>query len=99
MFDYPAFICYLLTAVRRNITQTGHSLWSIRLEERLDSFFQNCHVIMSEGDQWAVNQVADASLTLRSGTAGKPVSVAQKAVRRFATKGFGKTKSIAALKD
>lgn len=56
-------------------------------------------LIMSEGDQWVVNQVTDVSLALRSGTAGKPVSVAQRAVRRFATKELGKAKSIAALED
>lgn len=56
-------------------------------------------LVMSEGEQWIVNQLSDVALALRSGTAGQPVMTTQKAVRRFATRELGKAKGIAALED
>lgn len=61
------------------------------------SFLQT--LIMSEGDNWVVNQVIGVGLALRSGPEGKPVSEAENAVRNFATKELGKAKVIATLED
>ncbi|EIM88281.1 uncharacterized protein STEHIDRAFT_110059 [Stereum hirsutum FP-91666 SS1] len=87
----------LLKSLRISLKQAIDFGLYVEQSDLIASFMQT--LIMSEGDQWVVNQVADVSLALRSGTAGKPVSVAQKAVRRFATKELGKAKSIAALED
>jgi hypothetical protein len=61
------------------------------------SFLQT--LIMSEGDKWVMAQAASVSLALRGGTAGKPVTTAQSAVRKFATKELGKAGVIASLED
>ncbi|KAH7922456.1 hypothetical protein BV22DRAFT_1070433 [Leucogyrophana mollusca] len=61
------------------------------------SFLQT--LIMSEGDKWVWAQVSTVSLALRSGTSGKPVSTAESAVRKFATKELSKADAIAALED
>ncbi|KAG1820276.1 uncharacterized protein BJ212DRAFT_1297715 [Suillus subaureus] len=61
------------------------------------SFMQT--LIMSEGEKWIRAQVSSASLALRSGNAGKPVSTAEAAVRKFATKELSKADAIAALED
>ncbi|EGO00931.1 hypothetical protein SERLA73DRAFT_178937 [Serpula lacrymans var. lacrymans S7.3] len=61
------------------------------------SFLQT--LIMSEGDKWVWAQSSSVSLALRAGTAGKPVSTAELAVRKFATKELGKADAIAALED
>jgi len=54
---------------------------------------------MSEGDKWVMAQAASVGLALRAGTAGKPVSAAQSAVRKFTTKELGKAGVIASLED
>ena len=54
---------------------------------------------MSEGDKWVKSQISTVSLALRSGTAGKPVSTAEAAVRKFATRELSKADAIAALED
>lgn len=61
------------------------------------SFMQT--LVMSEGEKWIRAQVSSASLALRSGNAGKPVSTAEAAVRKFATKELSKADAIAALED
>jgi len=61
------------------------------------SFLQT--LVMSEGDKWIRAQVSTVSLALRSGTAGKPVSTASAAVRKFATKELSKADAIASLED
>jgi hypothetical protein len=61
------------------------------------SFLQT--LIMSEGEKWVSNQVADIALALRAGAESKPVQSAEAAVRRFATKELGKAQAIAALED
>jgi hypothetical protein len=61
------------------------------------SFMQT--LIMSEGDQWVIEQVQAIAFALREGTDGKPVKTAEHAVRRFATKELGKTNHILALED
>lgn len=61
------------------------------------SFLQT--LVMSEGDKWVRAQVSTVSLALRSGTAGKPVSTASAAVRKFATKELSKADAIASLED
>ena len=61
------------------------------------SFLQT--LIMSEGDQWVLAQIASISGALREGTAGRPVEQAGKTDRKFATKQHGKAESIAALED
>lgn len=61
------------------------------------SFMQT--LVMSEGDKWIRAQVSSVSLALRSGNAGKPVSTAEAAVRKFATKELSKADAIAALED
>lgn len=61
------------------------------------SFMQT--LVMSEGEKWIRAQVSSVSLALRSGNAGKPVSTAEAAVRKFATKELSKADAIAALED
>ncbi|KAL4075935.1 hypothetical protein J3A83DRAFT_4357072 [Scleroderma citrinum] len=61
------------------------------------SFLQT--LVMSEGDKWVKSQISTVSLALRSGTAGKPVSTAEAAVRKFATRELSKADAIAALED
>ncbi|KAG2135919.1 uncharacterized protein EDB93DRAFT_1170271 [Suillus bovinus] len=61
------------------------------------SFMQT--LVMSEGEKWIRAQVSSMSLALRSGNAGKPVSTAEAAVRKFATKELSKADAIAALED
>ncbi|OJA16993.1 hypothetical protein AZE42_00578 [Rhizopogon vesiculosus] len=61
------------------------------------SFMQT--LVMSEGEKWIRAQVSMVSLALRSGNAGKPVSTAEAAVRKFATKELSKADAIAALED
>lgn len=61
------------------------------------SFLQT--LVMSEGDKWVRAQVHTVSIALRTGNAGKPVSTAQAAVRKFATKELSKADAIAALED
>ncbi|KAJ3559825.1 hypothetical protein NM688_g89 [Phlebia brevispora] len=61
------------------------------------SFLQT--LIMSEGDQWVLAQVASISGALREGTTGRPVEQASNTVRKFATKQLGKADTIAALED
>lgn len=61
------------------------------------SFLQT--LIMSEGDQWVLAQVASISGALREGTAARPVEQARSTVRKFATKQLGKAEVIAALED
>lgn len=61
------------------------------------SFMQT--LVMSEGEKWIRAQVSSASLALRSGNTGKPVSTAEAAVRKFATKELSKADAIAALED
>ena len=61
------------------------------------SFLQT--LIMSEGDNWVVNQIIGVGLAFRSGPEGKPVEEAERAVRSFATKELGKAKVIATLED
>jgi hypothetical protein len=56
-------------------------------------------LVMSEGEKWIRAQVSMASLALRSGNVGKPVSTAEAAVRKFATKELSKADAIAALED
>lgn len=56
-------------------------------------------LIMSEGDQWVLDQVSAVATALTAGTAGKPVNAADAAVRRFATKNLGKAQLIATLED
>lgn len=54
---------------------------------------------MSEGDKWVQSQVDNVAIALRLGSEGKPVQVADEAVRNFATKGLGKADLIASLED
>lgn len=61
------------------------------------SFMQT--LVMSEGEKWIRAQVSSVSLALRSGNAGKPISTAEAAVRKFATKELSKADAIAALED
>lgn len=61
------------------------------------SFLQT--LVMSEGDKWVKSQISTVSLALRSGTVGKPISTAEAAVRKFATKELSKADAIAALED
>lgn len=61
------------------------------------SFLQT--LVMSEGDNWVRAQIHTVSIALRSGSAGKPVSTAETAVRKFATRELSKADAIAALED
>lgn len=60
------------------------------------SFLQT--LIMSEGDKWVRGQASSVALALKS-KGGRPVEVAQTAVKRFATKQLGKAEMIASLED
>lgn len=61
------------------------------------SFLQT--LVMSEGDKWVRAQIHTVSIALRSGSAGKPVSTAEAAVRKFATRELSRADAIAALED
>ncbi|OCH93589.1 hypothetical protein OBBRIDRAFT_790114 [Obba rivulosa] len=61
------------------------------------SFLQT--LVMSEGDKWVQSQVDNVAIALRQGSEGKPVQVADEAVRSFATKGLGKADLITSLED
>ncbi|KAI3612582.1 hypothetical protein WG66_009907 [Moniliophthora roreri] len=61
------------------------------------SFMQT--LIMSQGDKWIHNRITDVSLALKAGTEGKPVHLAENAVRKFATRELGKAELIASLED
>ncbi|KAI6034219.1 hypothetical protein BKA83DRAFT_4186706 [Pisolithus microcarpus] len=63
----------------------------------LPSFLQT--LVMSEGDKWVRAQIHTVSIALRSGSAGKPVSTAEAAVRKFATRELSRADAIAALED
>ncbi|KAI6047270.1 hypothetical protein EDC04DRAFT_2864374 [Pisolithus marmoratus] len=69
----------------------------IAQSDLIASFLQT--LVMSEGDKWVRAQVHTVSIALRSGSAGKPVSTAEAAVRKFATKELSKADAIAALED
>jgi hypothetical protein len=56
-------------------------------------------LIMSEGEKWVLDQVSTVSTALSIGTAGKPVELAEGAVRKFATRELGKASLIASLED
>ncbi|KAI0771473.1 hypothetical protein BD413DRAFT_475639 [Trametes elegans] len=66
-------------------------------KDLMASFLQT--LIMSEGDAWIALQTADVAIALRQGTQGKPVHLAEAAVRSFATKSLGKAEFIASLED
>ncbi|EMD41083.1 hypothetical protein CERSUDRAFT_111656 [Gelatoporia subvermispora B] len=61
------------------------------------SFLQT--LVMSEGDKWVRSQVDNVAIALRLGPEGKPLQVADEAVRSFATKGLGKADLITSLED
>jgi hypothetical protein len=54
---------------------------------------------MSQGETWVLGQAANVGLALRAGTEGHPVSTADAAVRKFATRELGKADLIATLAD
>ncbi|KAI0079681.1 hypothetical protein K474DRAFT_1591636 [Panus rudis PR-1116 ss-1] len=72
--------------------------YGLRMDENelVASFLQT--LIMSEGDNWVLNEVGDIALALRSDH-GKPVQTAQQAVRNFAMKELAQLKHIASLED
>lgn len=53
---------------------------------------------MSEGDRWLVNTIQNVALELRA-EGGRPVQVAEEAVRKFATRELGKAKGLIASVD
>jgi hypothetical protein len=61
------------------------------------SFMQT--LIMSEGEKWVRDQTAAVAIALRSGTEGKPVTTAEVAIRKFATRELGKAKYLSAVED
>ncbi|KDQ64867.1 hypothetical protein JAAARDRAFT_28513 [Jaapia argillacea MUCL 33604] len=87
----------LLKTLRTNLKMAiDHGLQTSQTD-LIASYFQT--LIMSEGDRWIHSQITNLRLALRSGTAGKPVTTAEDAVRTFATKQLGKSHAIAALED
>ncbi|KAK7696646.1 hypothetical protein QCA50_001304 [Cerrena zonata] len=87
----------LLKALRANLKLAIDYGLQTQQSDLIASFLQT--LIMSEGENWVVNQVIGVGLALRSGPEGKPVSEAESAVRNFATKELGKAKVIATLED
>lgn len=87
----------LLKALRANLkVAIDYGLQSAQ-SDLIASFLQT--LIMSEGEKWVRDQAANVAIALRAGTEGKPVTTAENAVRRFATKELGKADAIAALED
>ncbi|THH12385.1 hypothetical protein EW145_g42 [Phellinidium pouzarii] len=87
----------LLKALRTNLKLAiDYGLQSAHTD-LIASFMQT--LIMSEGDKWVAGQIQNVAFALRAGTAGKPVHMAETAVRSFATKELGKAELIAALED
>lgn len=61
------------------------------------SFMQT--LIMSEGEKWVRDQTVAISIALRSGTEGKPVTTAESAIKKFATRELGRARYISGLED
>jgi len=61
------------------------------------SFMQT--LVMSEGDKWVHGSCSSVTTALRLGPDGKPVSVADGLVRKFATRELGKADLIASLEE
>jgi len=87
----------LLRALRTNLKVAIDFGLQSSQNDLIASFMQT--LVMSEGDQWVLEQVQAIAFALREGTDGKPVKTAEHAVRRFATKELGKTNHILALED
>ncbi|KIM68615.1 hypothetical protein SCLCIDRAFT_1208810 [Scleroderma citrinum Foug A] len=87
----------ILKALRTNLKLAiDYGLYKSQ-SDLIASFLQT--LVMSEGDKWVKSQISTVSLALRSGTVGKPISTAEAAVRKFATKELSKADAIAALED
>ncbi|KAG2146741.1 hypothetical protein DEU56DRAFT_786157 [Suillus clintonianus] len=87
----------ILKALRTNL-KLGIDYGLYKSQSDLAASFMQT-LVMSEGEKWIRAQVSSVSLALRSGNAGKPVSTAEAAVRKFATKELSKADAIAALED
>ncbi|TFK55752.1 hypothetical protein OE88DRAFT_1652206 [Heliocybe sulcata] len=87
----------LLKALRTNLKLAIDYGLQASYTDLIASFLQT--LVMSEGDRWVYSQVSSVATALRAGTAEKPVSTAESAVRNFATRELGKAEAIAALED
>ncbi|KAG6335325.1 hypothetical protein ID866_3757 [Astraeus odoratus] len=87
----------ILKALRTNLKLAiDYGLYKSQ-SDLVASFLQT--LVMSEGDKWVKAQIAAVSLALRSGNTAKPVSTAEAAVRKFATRELSRADAIAALED
>ncbi|ESK97526.1 hypothetical protein Moror_17526 [Moniliophthora roreri MCA 2997] len=87
----------LLNALRANLKLAIDFGLAKSQSDLTASFMQT--LIMSQGDKWIHNRITDVSLALKAGTEGKPVHLAENAVRKFATRELGKAELIASLED
>ncbi|KAJ7047456.1 hypothetical protein C8F04DRAFT_1058891 [Mycena alexandri] len=88
----------VLKALRTNLKLAiDYGLTKTQGSDLTASFLQT--LIMSQGDTWVLGQAANVGLALRAGTEGRPVSTADSAVRKFATRELGKADLIATLAD
>ncbi|KAK7049612.1 hypothetical protein VNI00_005643 [Paramarasmius palmivorus] len=87
----------LLKALRANLKLAIDFGLAKSQSDLTASFMQT--LIMSEGDKWVYNRISDVSLALKTGTAGRPVHLAENAIRKFATRELGKAELIASLED
>ncbi|KAF9055169.1 hypothetical protein BDZ89DRAFT_1055775 [Hymenopellis radicata] len=87
----------LLKALRTNLKLAIDYGLAKSQSDLTASFLQT--LIMSEGDKWILNVVANITIALRSGTSGEPVKAADSAVRKFATRELGRAELIASLED
>ncbi|KAJ7904430.1 hypothetical protein B0H14DRAFT_2328319, partial [Mycena olivaceomarginata] len=88
----------VLKALRTNLKLAiDYGLTKTQGSDLTASFLQT--LIMSQGETWVLGQAANVGLALRAGTEGHPVSTADAAVRKFATRELGKADLIATLAD